>query len=130
MTTLSSLVRKIAVLAVVASPAVAFAQTNLINPDAGQVKGIVNNSLQILNIVLVGVFILALVVFGYGVVKYISAAGSPDKEKEARQFLWWGVVGVFVLASVFGLVQFVGKYFGVGQGAGTIQIPQVQNPNQ
>ena len=130
MTTLSSLVRKIAVLAVVASPAVAFAQTNLINPDAGQVKGIVNNSLQILNIVLVGVFILALVVFGYGVVKYISAANSPDKEKEARQFLWWGVVGVFVLASVFGLVQFVGKYFGVGQGAGTIQIPQVQNPNQ
>ena len=128
MSTLSSFVRKAAGLAPWLIPAIAFAQTQN-TPDTTQVRSIVQGSLTILNVLLVFVFLLALVVFGWGVVKYISAAGNPEKEKEARSYLWWGVVGVFVLASVFGLVQFVGKYFGVGQGAGTIQIPQVNNPN-
>ena len=119
----SKVLRWSAVVAALALPAAAFAQ------DTTQVKSIVDNVLVVLNVVITIVFVLAIVVFGWGVVKYITAAGNPEKEKEARSFLWWGVVGIFVLASVFGLVQFIGKYFGVGQAQGTITIPKVQ-PSQ
>ena len=121
----SKVLRWFGVAAALALPAAAFAQT----ADNTQVKAIADNILIVLNVVITIVFVLAIVVFGWGVVKYITAAGNPEKEKEARSFLWWGVVGIFVLASVFGLVQFIGKYFGVGQAQGTITIPKVQ-PNQ
>lgn len=119
----SFLRRSLIVTAGLALPATALAQ------DFSQVQGVVNNVLTILNVVITIVFVLAVVVFGWGVVKYVTAANNPEKEKEARSFLWWGVIGIFVLASVFGLIQFVAKYFGVGLGQGTITIPKVQ-PNQ
>ena len=119
----SKLLRWSAVAAALALPVAAFAQ------DTGQVTSIVTNVQTILNTVITIVFILAIVVFGWGVVKYVTAANNPEKEKEARSFLWWGVIGIFVLAAVFGLVQFVAKYFGVGLTQGTITIPKVE-PNK
>lgn len=44
----------------------------------------------------------AVVVFLYGVLKFIRSEG---KEKEAgKQFMVWGIVGIFVMVSVWGLV--------------------------
>ena len=119
----SLLARWLAAVAVLAFPVVAFAQSG---PDPSQVKGIVTGTSSIVGVVLIIVFILAFLVFAWGVVKYITSAGNPEKEKEARRFLWWGVIGIFVLASVWGLVKFIGTYFGVGQQKGNIIIPGVQ----
>lgn len=122
--TISSSFKKVAAVAVLLSaPIAAFAQT------LGNLRQLADSSLQILNVVITIVFVLAILVFGWGVVKYITSAGSPDKEKEARQFLWWGVIGIFVLASVFGLVKFLGSSVGVGQEGGAINVPRV-TPNQ
>lgn len=129
MSTSSLITRGIAVAAAWVLPAVAFAQTNT-GPDTGNVKKIVEDTKNILNTVLVLLFVLALLVFAWGIVKYITSANNPEKEKEARKFLWWGVIGIFVLASVLGLVSFIGKYFGVGQGAGNINVPGVQGNAQ
>ena len=122
----SKLLRWSAAVAALALPVAAFAET----PDTSNVTLIVQNIQNVLNIVITIVFILAIVVFGWGVVKYVTAANNPEKEKEARSFLWWGVIGIFVLAAVFGLVQFVAKYFGVGRNQGTINIPKVQPASQ
>ena len=120
----SKLLRWSAAAAALVLPVAAFAQ------DTSQVSALVTQTLAILNIVITIVFILAIVVFGWGVVKYVTSANNPEKEKEARSFLWWGVIGIFVLAAVFGLVQFVAKYFGVGVTGGTITIPTITNPNK
>ncbi len=118
---ISSSFKKVAAVAVLlAAPAAAFAQ------QLGNLKQLADSTLQILNVVITIVFVLAILVFGWGVVKYITSANSPDKEKEARQFLWWGVIGIFVLASIFGLVKFLGSSLGVGQDQGTITVPKVQ----
>ena len=123
MLTISSLTRRLAVATILLLPGVAFAQTT---PNTSVVLGIFQSAKNTINNILIIVFALALLVFGWGVVKYISSAGNPEKEKEARRFLWWGVIGVFVLASVFGLVNFIGTYFGVGQDRAKIKIPSVQ----
>ncbi|MFY9462833.1 MAG: hypothetical protein WAP52_01465 [Candidatus Sungiibacteriota bacterium] len=119
---ISSSFKKVAAVAVMlTAPIAAFAQLE-------NIRGLATSSLSILNIVITIVFVLAILVFGWGVVKYISSAGNPEKEKEARSFLWWGVIGIFVLASVFGLVRFIGTSVGVGQDGGAIRIPSV-TPN-
>src|SRR5438034_789500 len=56
--------------------------------------------------VIILVFALAIVVFGWGIVKYLTAAGDAAKLKAARVFLWWGVLGMFVLAFMYGLILF------------------------
>jgi branched-subunit amino acid permease len=119
----SSFKKAAAVSILMAAPLAAFAQS------LGNLQQIAQSSLSILNIVITIVFVLAILVFGWGVVKYVASAGDPAKEAEARQFLWWGVIGIFVLASVFGLVKFIGSSLNVGQEQGTITIPRIQ-PNQ
>lgn len=117
--------RGIAVVAALMLPAAALAQgaSNFTN-----LKEIANDSLAVINIVVTIVFVLAILVFGWGIVKYIASAGNPEKEKEARRFLWWGVIGIFVLAAVFGIVKWLGTSLGTDLTGGTIIIPKVENP--
>ena len=96
-------------------PFAAFAQSDLLSPIAGNVL-ILSRTLVTI------VFVLSIVMFGWGIVKFIAAAGS-DEVKKARQFLYWGVIGMAVAASLFGLVQFLQTYFGVA-GIGTLNIKQ------
>ena len=105
-------------------PAVALAQGNFQN-----LIGLAESALDVTNIVLVIVFVLALLVFAWGIVKYITAAGDPAKVKEARGFLWWGILGVFVLAAMFGIVQFIGNSLGIDtSGGGAIEPAGVVRP--
>lgn len=120
----SSFTQRLAVVAALTLPAVASAAA------LTDVETFASSILKIVNILVAIVFVLALVVFAWGVVKYITSANNPEREKEARQFLWWGVVGLFVIIAIFGLVQFIGKTLGINPGeTGSLRIPKVENPN-
>lgn len=69
---------------------------------------------------------LALLVFMWGIVKYITSAGDEDKAKEGKSIMIYGVVALFVMFSVFGLVNFVRDSFGIDRGT-TITPPSI-NP--
>lgn len=107
--------------ATLAMPLAAFAQEDKVSPLARNVLGA-------LNIIVTIVFVIAVIVFGWGIVKLIVAAGDPGKIKEAKGFLVWGVVGIAILASIFGIIQFLQQYVGVIPGSGTIQPPGVTLP--
>lgn len=89
------------------------------------VSPILENAVRAARILVALAFLVALFMFAWGIVKFISAAGDPEKIREAKQFLLWGVLGMAVLASVFGLITFLQSYFGVPGGAGDIPIPGV-----
>lgn len=57
--------------------------------------------------IVVLVFVLAVVVFAWGIVKMISAAGNTEKLKQAKGIIWWGIIGMFVLASIGGIIAFL-----------------------
>ena len=59
-------------------------------------------------------FVVALLVFVWGMVKLIFAAGNPQGIKDAKSILWWGIIGLTVLASASGIVFAIQAYFGVG----------------
>ena len=52
-------------------------------------------------------FALALVVFLYGVVEFIAGADSEEKQTTGRQHMIWGVIGIFIMVSVFGVLNVV-----------------------
>ena len=100
-------------------PRAVSAQTDLLSPIAA-------NVLQLAQLTVTIVFVLAIVVFGWGIVKFIAAAGNPDEIKKAKSFLVWGVVGMMVGASIFGLVDFIQRYFGIEPGRLIITPPEVR----
>ena len=69
------------------------------------------------------VFVLAIIVFAWGIVKMISAAGNTEKLKQAKGIIWWGIIGMFVLATIGGIIAFLRGEFGV-IGVQVIDAPQ------
>jgi len=65
---------------------------------------------------------LAFLVFVWGVAKFIRSSGSEAELQKSRNFLIYGIVGLFVLVSLYGIITFLRKEFGF---TGTLGIPQV-----
>ena len=62
------------------------------------------------------IFTLAFIYFIVGVIKYVISDSEKDKAK-GRQFMIWGIVALFAMVSVWGLVRVIGNTFGIGTGA-------------
>ena len=97
----------------------------LIASAAGTAQDIVTpiakNILDLSRMLTLVVFVLAGVAFGWGIVQFIIAAGDPAAVTKAKGFLLWGVIGMAVMASLFGLIQYLQQYFGV-TGGGQVDI--------
>ncbi|HRH31261.1 MAG TPA: hypothetical protein PK950_01210 [Candidatus Paceibacterota bacterium] len=59
-------------------------------------------------------FALALLMFIWGVLKYVIAPDGSDDREEGRWFMIWGIVGLFVMVSVWGLVGLVSNTLEIG----------------
>ncbi|TSC61098.1 MAG: Uncharacterized protein G01um101448_871 [Parcubacteria group bacterium Gr01-1014_48] len=66
---------------------------------------------------------LALVIFLFGVIKYITAGGDEEGRKSGRQFMLWGIIGLFVMVAVWGLVAVIANTTGITVGGGSPGIP-------
>jgi hypothetical protein len=98
-----------------AMPLVSFAQLT-------NVSSLITSIGQIINQIIPILFALALLGFFYGLVQYIF--GKEDNKEQAKKTMIWGVVALFVMASIWGLVAWLGTALGVGVGAApTVQIP-------
>ena len=70
---------------------------------------------------------LALAVFFWGLVKYIFHLGGDKGADQGKHLMIYGVIALFVMVSVWGLVGFLQSFFGVGSNpAGNVNtlIPQ------
>lgn len=56
---------------------------------------------------------LALLVFFWGLVKYLAKADDEKAKEQGKNTMVWGVVALFVMFSVFGLVRFLMTSFGI-----------------
>lgn len=69
---------------------------------------------------------LALLFFFYGLAMFILSAGDDDKREEGKSIMFWGVIALFVMASIWGIIQVLGGLFGVDTG-GQIDVPTIIN---
>jgi len=59
---------------------------------------------------------VALVVFMWGVIRYITAGADEEQKKAARGAMIWGVIALFVIVGVWGLVRLLAYTLNVGLG--------------
>ncbi len=70
------------------------------------------------------VFLVALVVFLWGVFGYVRNGDSDEARSTGRRHMIWGVFGMFIMISVFSIMAFVLNTFDI-PGATGQQINQV-----
>ena len=89
---------KLGTLALTAFPALAAAQS------IGGVLGLLAQAEDLINRIIPFIIALAVLWFLVGIFRFITNVGDPEKRKEATGMILWGVVGLFVMVSVWGLV--------------------------
>ncbi len=58
----------------------------------------------------------AVVVFLWGILKFITKAGDEGAQTEGKQLMLWGIIALFVMTSVWGLVHILTNTFGLPYG--------------
>jgi len=64
---------------------------------------------------------LAIVFFIWGVGQYMLNANDSTKREEGRKFMIWGIISLFVIVSIWGLIKLLTGTFGIN-----FVIPQLQ----
>ena len=90
---------------------------------ASRINDIIVNMINLVDKVAILVWLIALVVFGWGIVRLIAAADNQEEIKKAKGIIWWGVIGMFVLASIVGIIYFLQEDIGI-PGSGVIIPPK------
>jgi len=73
---------------------------------------------------LVGIIItLALIYFLWGVAKYVGSPGSEEKRREAISVITHGLIALFVMVSVWGLVKVLQNTFELDNRPTQVPIP-------
>ncbi|HZS42757.1 MAG TPA: hypothetical protein VFA52_00880 [Candidatus Paceibacterota bacterium] len=100
-----------------AFPAVAFGQ------QLTNISVLVASATHILNQLIPFFIGLGVVVFFYGIIRY-ALAGSGEDKSAARSIMIWGIIALFVMVSVWGLVNFLGNALGLNN-AQNIPAPNI-----
>lgn len=61
------------------------------------VKVIINPIIQV-------AFVVATVLFVYGVFEFIRGADNPETRKQGQQHMLWGIIGLAIMVSVFTII--------------------------
>ena len=86
-------------------PSVAYAQGTPVPPTVLVFIGKI--STNILNPIIAIMFALAAVYFFYGVAAYIWNPNNEEAREKGRKGMLWGIVGMFIMVSVFGIMRFL-----------------------
>ena len=71
---------------------------------------------------------LAIAFFFYGLAKYILNAGDEEKKKEGKSIMIWGVIALFVMVSIWGIINVLADTFGVKKDQGLV-LPNINISN-
>src|SRR3989338_10622280 len=79
---------------------------------------LINNIKEyILNPIIGFMFAVVVVMFIYGIVEYIWSADNEDKVAVGKKHMIWGIVGMFVMIGVYGILNILsGFWYDIGSG--------------
>ncbi len=91
------------------------------------------NSFTIQSILLIRAIVpvlagIALLLFIWGLIMFILQSGNEQAKEEGKKRMFWGIIALFVLVAVWGLVALLQQITGVSGAGGPPSAPQINNP--
>jgi hypothetical protein len=106
-------------------PAVAFGQvTSNMTKDVG---GLVDLFGSLVAALIPIASMLAILFFFYGLAVYILKAGDPEEAAKGKSIMIWGLLALFVMTSIYGIIGFLQRSTGTDQAgvANPVVVPNV-----
>jgi len=72
-----------------------------------------NFNSQIIAPLILLLFILSLVMFFWGVAGFIRGSDNEEARKTGRNHMIWGIIGIFIMVSAWGIILMVTNTFGM-----------------
>jgi len=86
-------------------PSIALAQ----GPENFQ--GLINIFIDIINRAIPVIIALATLIFFWGIARFILNAGGGKEREDAKNVMFWGIIVIFILFSVWGIVRILQATF-------------------
>lgn len=68
--------------------------------------------LQIINPLIPVLVGIGLIVFFWGIIQFVLNADSEEKRSTGKQHMIWGIIGIFIMVSVWGIIRLLQDFFG------------------
>ncbi len=101
-------------------PLFAFAQ-------AGSIEELFDTIFNLLNQLVPILIAIAVVYFIWGVLQFVTAGADEEKRKSGRNTMIFGIIAIFVIVSVWGLVNILEGTFGLSE-EGALPGPELPSP--
>ena len=88
---------------------------------------VLNVLADLINLATPVVVALALLYFFWGLAQYILNAGNEEKKKDGRNIMIWGLLALFIMVSVWGIINVVRDTFRIDDNR--INVPAVNIDN-
>ncbi len=98
--------KKLTTIVLALAPVAAFAQANPVSQLITNIGGWIDSLLPIL-------VTLAIVVFFWGLVKYIWSADSEEAKDGGKRLMIWGMIALFVMVALWAIIGFFQTALGV-----------------
>jgi uncharacterized membrane protein len=68
---------------------------------------------QIINPIIEFAFLVAFVIFLYGVMEFVRGADNQDKRTAGKNHMLYGIIGFVIMFGVFGIISILTSTFGI-----------------
>jgi len=93
--------------------------------DTSWFSDLANGFSEVVGILIPAFIALALLMFVWGMVQFIMAAGDDQGRAEGKSKMIWGVIALFIIVAIWGVVALLGTIFGVDTDDQDQNLPQV-----
>ena len=69
-----------------------------------KIQVIENIKVYIISPIIGLMFAVALAYFLFGLYEFVAGADNEDRVKQGRQHIFWGLIGMFIMVSAFGIM--------------------------
>ena len=93
--------------------ALSFAPIFALAQNLGNLSSLVQQIRSLINSIFPILLAIAVLYFFWGLITFIRGAGDPKKTAEGKGIMIWGIIALFVMVSVFGILNWLTQATGL-----------------
>ena len=104
------------------APVLALAQDA--QTTTGNLETLVRGLGRVINVIIPVLFAVAILFFFWGLIQFLRSAGDPEAQKAGKAHMIYGIIAIFVMVSIYGLVAWLQSTLGV-TNTSTTTLPEI-----